>query len=255
MKRIVIGIITLLLFVVNVFAQLEVASADKLLIQANEKYKAGQFSDAAKLYEEVTKSGVSAKLYYNLGNSYYKANEIGKAVLNYERALRLDPTYADAKYNLEIAESKIVDNINSSSTFFLRNWLNNLIASLSSNQWMFTALFFFILMLGAFLVFVFSRVKKRRKISFYSMLALLTLMIVTLIFSGINKKRFIKHDDAVITVGVVVVKSSPDETGTEIFQLHEGTRVKVKSQLGEWSEITVDNAAVGWVKEEVMERI
>lgn len=254
MKRTNIVFWGLILGVVSIFAQPD-AILEKKIMQANEMYKQGQFSDAAKLYEEVSEKKVSATLYYNLGNSYYKANEIGRAILNYKRALRLDPSYADAKYNLQLAETKIIDNVNSTPTFFLKKWLENIIRSISSNQWVYIALSLFLLSIATFFIFAFSKIKKRRKTAFYTTLFSLMLMTSTLIFAGVNKSNFVKHNDAIILSGAVAVKSSPDEAGTEIFQLHEGVCVKVKNQLGEWNEIMLDNNTVGWVKDEVMERI
>jgi len=222
---------------------------------ANQMYKQGQFTDAARIYEEELKKGVSAELYYNIGNSYYKANEIGHAILNYERALRIDPGYDDASYNLDIAESKIVDNVNTTPTFFIRKWTNSLIKSNTSNQWAVISVVCFVLMLAFFFLFAFSRIRSRRKYSFFASVFFGILCVISLSFSGIRKDQFINHHEAVIMSGTVAVKSSPDQSGTDLFQLHEGTLVKVKSVLGGWSEITLENGAVGWVEESAIERI
>ena len=223
--------------------------------KANEMYKQGQFSDAAKLYEEVLKNGVSAEVYYNLGNSYYKIDEIGLAILNYERALRLNPRFKDAAYNLQIAESKIVDNINSTPTFFIKRWLRGLINNASSNQWAIVSLFFFTVTLGAFLFFLFAPTRNQRKISFYTTIIAAVLFIAAFAFSGVRKEQFVKHNSAVVLSGAVSAKSSPDVSGTDLFQLHEGTRVHVKSTLGNWTEISLENGAVGWVEEKTIARI
>lgn len=223
--------------------------------KANEMYKQGQYSDAAKLYEEMLKSGVSAELYYNLGNSYYKSDEIGLAILNYERALRLNPRFKDAAYNLSIAESKIVDNINSTPTFFIKRWIHGLIDNASSNNWAIISLFFFTLTLGAFLFFLFSSTRNKRKISFYTTIFSAIFFITTFAFSGIRKEQFVKHNSAIVLAGSVSAKSSPDVSGTDLFQLHEGTKVDVKSTLGTWAEISLDNGAVGWVEEKTIARI
>jgi len=222
---------------------------------ADQMYKQGQYTDAARIYEEELKKGVSAELYYNIGNSYYKANEIGHAILNYERALRIDPGYDDASYNLDIAESKIVDNVNTTPTFFVRKWINSLIKSNTSNQWAVISVVCFILMLALFFLFAFSRIRSRRKYSFFASVAFGVLCVIALSFSGVRKDQIKNHHEAVIMSGAVAVKSSPDQSGTDLFQLHEGTLVKVKSVLGGWTEITLENGAVGWVEESAIERI
>lgn len=225
------------------------------LTRANEMYKQGQYSDAAKLYSELLEQGVSSELYYNLGNSYYKIDEIGLAILNYERALRLNPRFKDASYNLKIAESKIVDNVNSSPTFFIKRWINGFISMYSSNQWMAVSLFFFIITLATFMTFVFSVTRCRRKLSFYTSIICAVLFAITFSFSGMRKDQFVKHNSAIVLAGAVTAKSAPDTSGTDLFQLHEGTRVHIKTTLGTWVEISLENGAVGWLEEKAIERI
>lgn len=232
-----------------------VASFESKSALANEMYKQGQYSDAAQLYEEMLSEGAAAELYYNLGNSYYKAGEIGLAILNYERALRINPRLKDASYNLEIAESKIVDKVNSTPTFFVKRWVGGLIRGLTSNHWAIISIVFFVAMLASFLFFLFSSERSKRKVSFYGTVVLALLFITTFVFSGVNKDQFVKHNKAVILSGSVTAKSAPDVSGTDLFQLHEGTRVNVKSSLGVWSEISLENGAVGWIEDNNLERI
>ncbi|MFV0390372.1 MAG: tetratricopeptide repeat protein [Paludibacteraceae bacterium] len=235
--------------------QAESDSIARSVKQANELYSNGQYSDAVKLYEKLLQNGVSAELYYNLGNSYYKIDEIGLSILNYERALRLNPGFRDAAYNLEIAESKIVDKVTTSASFFVKRWINGLINKLSSNQWAFVSLVFFILSIATFFVFIFSNLRKRRKFSFYASIILALFFMGTFVFSGVRKEQFVKHNSAIVLSGQVSAKSAPDASGTELFQLHEGTKVHIKSTLGAWTEITLENGALGWIEEKAIERI
>ena len=110
-------------------------------------------------------------------------------------------------------------------------------------------------MLALFFLFAFSRIRPRRKYSFFASVLFGILCVVALSFSGIRKDQIKNHHEAVIMMGAVTVKSSPDQSGTDLFQLHEGTMVKVKSVLGSWTEITLENGAVGWVEETAIERI
>lgn len=254
MKRFYIFFCIVLVGSVLLHSQDKKPSIDDIKM-ANQLYKQGQYGDAAKLYENVLTKGVAPELYYNLGNSYFKADEIGLAILNYERALRLDPGYDDARYNLKIAESKIVDNVNSTPSFFVKRFINSLIQNNSSNQWALISLACLFISLALFFFFVFSTDRNRRKYGFFGMLFVAGLFVITLIFSGIRKEQFVKHNEAIVLSGSVTAKSSPDKSGTDLFQLHEGTKVNVKSTLSGWSEITLENGAVGWVEESTIARI
>ncbi len=223
--------------------------------QANDMYKHGNYADAAKLYEVELKKGVSAELYYNLGNAYYKSGEIGHSILNYERALRLNPNFKDAKFNLKLAQQKVVDNVNASAGFFVKRWAISLIEWGTSNQWAVVSIITFVLSLALFLLFVFAKERRNRKIAFYTAFVFIVVSGITFILSGIRKDQMLKHRDAIIMTGAVTAKSSPDKSGTDIFQLHEGTKVEVKSTLSNWAEIELENGAIGWVEESAIERI
>lgn len=250
MKRFALFITIILCSIVSLIAQ------KSNLAIANELYTEGKYAEAAKQYENVlVQQGTSAELYYNIGNSYYKSNELGLSILNYERALKLTPGFEDAKVNLELAQLKVVDNIVQSPTFFLGRWIISLIKIFNSNVWFFLSVSFFCLCLVFVFLFVFGNTRTVRKTSFYFSSVFICLFFVTLFFSGIRKKQMTNHNYAIVMTGVVTVKSSPDQSGTDLFQLHEGTKVKVESTLGEWVEIKLGNGSVGWVEDENIERI
>jgi hypothetical protein len=244
------------LFFLSLFYGLSITAQGGALKQANDLYSKGNFEAAAKKYELIVEhQGVATQLYYNLGNAYYKSNEIGRSILNFERALRLNPSFDDARYNLDIAQLKVVDNIVQAPTFFLGRWTENLIKLVSSNQWLFMSLTFFVLFLVAVFLFVFGNSRRIRKISFYAGIVLLGFTFTSFIFSGVRKNQLGTHNHAIIMSGVVTVKSSPDKSGTDLFQLHEGTKVSLKSTLGDWIEIRLGNGSIGWVKQECLEKI
>ena len=140
MKRLILFLSLILSFVSVAFAQSDV------LKQANTLYSKGNYTDAAKAYEKVLAGqGVAPELYFNLGNAYYKSSETGRAILNYERALRISPTFEDARYNLEIAQLKVVDNVNLNQNFFIGRWVDGLIKLFNSNQWMWVSMALYIL--------------------------------------------------------------------------------------------------------------
>jgi tetratricopeptide (TPR) repeat protein len=250
MKRIILFLSLILCFATGTFAQ------KAAMKQANDLYAVGNYSDAAKLYESVlAKEGVAPELYYNLGNAYYKLNETGKSILNYERALRISPMFEDARNNLELAQLKVVDNIVQVPTFFVGRWIENLIKLLTSNQWLIVSLSVFIAFLILAFLFVFASSLSTRKISFYVGVTFFVISLFTLVFSGVRKDQLVNHHEAIVMTGVVTVKSSPDKSGTDLFQLHEGTKVVIKSILGKWTEIKLGNGNIGWVEQENIENI
>lgn len=250
MKRIIIIFTTILCFGLSAFSQ------TVSIKQANELYKKGNYQEAAQQYENIiANKGVAPELFYNLGNAYYKTSEIGRSILNYERALRLSPTYDDARFNLEIAQLKVVDNIVQAPTFFLGRWIENLIKLLSSNQWIVISITGFIFGLIFIFLFIFGSTRQMRKNSFYVGSVLMIISLITVIFSGVRKDQLLNHNEAIVMSGVVTVKSSPDKSGTDLFQLHEGTKVSIKSTLGGWTEIKLGNGNIGWVENPNIEKI
>lgn len=250
MKRIVQILLIIFSICINTFAQTGALS------QANDLYVKGEYTDAAKIYEKILiNEGIAPELYYNLGNAYFKTNEVGRSILNYERALRLSPMFDDASFNLELAHLKVVDNIVQAPTFFLGRWIENLVKTMTSNQWLFLSVSIFLFCLIFSFIFIFGNSRSIRKLSFYIGSVFLGISLLTLIFSGVRKNQLINQNEAIIMSGIITVKSSPDQSGTDLFQLHEGTKVSIKSSLGNWTEIKVGNGSIGWVEKRSIEKI
>ncbi len=226
------------------------------LNKANSLYKQTDYQGASQLYEDIAiRYGVSPELYYNIGNAYYKAGEVGRSILNYERALRLSPNYEDAKVNLELAQTKVVDNIVQVPPFFVKRWIDLLIKLLNVDQWYIVSLVVFVITLLCFLYFIFGNQLIIRRFAFYGAFILLVITIISGTFGLIRKSELSNHNEAIIMTGTVVVKSSPDKSGTDLFQLHEGTKVSIKSKLDEWTEIVVGNGNIGWLETIAIEKI
>ena len=250
MKRVIISSIMMLFMAVVVFA--DSTSID----EANQLYADKKYQEAIIKYEEIiANQGVAPELYYNLGNAYFRTNELGKAILNYERAVRIAPGYADAKFNLEFANQKVIDNIELSDAFFLKKWVEALMKVQTSNTWFIFAAVFFILSMVGLLLFVFGNNRVLRKSAFYIGTVFFIVSVISLTFSGIRKNKMLNHNEGVVMTGAVVIKGSPDKSGTDLFQLHEGTKVLVVSVLGDWYEVKLPNGSVGWVEIKYVERI
>lgn len=220
---------------------------------ANAAYAEGKYEEAATLYQSLIDEHPDAVLYYNLGNTRYKQGELAQAILNYERALRLKPNYKDAKYNLAFAQSRITDNI-VEQDFFLLAWTRAVRNCLSEQTWWVLSIVLFILALVGLLLFLLGREPWLRKTAFHTAWIAFLFSLI----SGLNAMSLHNRDtlrnEAIITQGVVNAKSSPDRSGTDLFTIHEGTKVTIRETLGEWANIRVGNNE-GWIKQQNMERI
>ena len=239
-------ITTLLLFSAFTFAQ-------DAFDAANAAYADGRYEEAAAMYQTLLDEQPDATLYYNLGNSRFKQGELAQAILNYERALRLKPNYKDAQYNLAFAQSRITDNI-VEQDFFLSSWARTVRNSLSERTWWSTSIGLFICALIALLLFLLGRELWLRKTAFHvAWIALLFSLIAGLNAGSLHQRNTLRNE-AIITQGVVNVKSSPDRSGTDLFTIHEGTKVTIRETLGEWVNVSVGSNE-GWMKAAHLERI
>ncbi len=223
---------------------------------AAEAYSKGEYAKAAELYENVLKtSGESAKVYYNIGNCYYKMDKIPSAILNYERALLLDPGDKEAYFNLEIAKLKTVDKIEPVDKFFLSEWIESLQNVFSTDAWSKIGVASFLLLIGSLVLFFFSRKVILKKAGFYTGIAWLVVVIAANCFAYGQKQKLIERNYAIVFAPTVTIKSSPDNSGNDLFVLHEGTKVLIKSKLGEWCEIQIVDGNIGWIKNSNIEVI
>ena len=225
-----------------------------LFAQANANYAEGNYAEAAKQYQEVLAEQPSAEVYYNLGNAYFKQGELSQSILAYERALRLKPTMKDAKHNLQFAQTRIVDNIEDTQSFFLSSWLKAVRNALNQQVWVILSISLFILALVGFFFFAFSRTIWLRKTAFYTSLVALLISICACANAGSLHKRDTQRSEAIITQGIVNAKASPDRSGTDLFTVHEGTKVRITDVIGEWCCIHVGNN-IGWMQLAHLERI
>lgn len=224
--------------------------------EAETAYTKEDYKKAIQLYESILKSnGESSEIYYNLGNAYYKAEKIAPAILNYERALLLDPGDADIRFNLQMARQKSVDKIEPVGDFFIYRWFDTIQNMGSADSWAQLGIVCFILFIGCLILFFFSKWVHLKKIGFYIGILLLVMVIFANIFGMHQKNELVNRTGAIIFVPTVTIKSSPDTSGTDLFVLHEGTRVSVKSTLGEWSEIVLEDGSVGWIPSKDLEVI
>ena len=235
----------------------EDAYVDSLWNDANAAYAEGRWDAAVSGYEMISDMGLeSAALYCNTGNAYAKSGNVPMAILNYERALKADPSYEDAAYNLELMNTRIQDRIDPVPEFFLKKWLSAISYIMNSDAWAIVSLVLLGLTLAMFLLFLLAPSVAGRRTGFFIGLVLLVFMSFALGFSISQKKTYMNADKAIVMRPVVSVKSSPStESSKDLFILHEGTKVTVLDQVGTWNNISLADGRQGWLPASDMERI
>lgn len=223
---------------------------------ADSAYARQQYQQAIKDYEELLHDGVSAELYYNLGNAYYRTDNITRAVLNYERALLLSPGDGDIRFNLQMARSKTIDKITPESEMFFVTWYHALVNIMSVDGWARTALVSFALAIVLALAYLFSARIWVRKVGFFGGLAFIAVFILANLFAYQQRQELVNRTDAIIISSAVPVKSTPSKSGTDLFILHEGTKVEITDgTMRGWKEIRVADGKEGWIETSKIEII
>jgi tetratricopeptide (TPR) repeat protein len=223
---------------------------------ADSAYAQGQYQQAIKDYEELLKHGVSAELYYNLGNAYYRTEDITRAVLNYERALLLSPGDRDIRFNLQMARSKTIDKITPESEMFFVTWYRSLVNLMSVDAWAGTALFSLALAIVLVLLYLFADSIWLQKIGFFGFIMLLLVFILSNVLAHVQKQELVNRTGAIIMGAAVNVKSTPAKNGTDLFILHEGTKVEITDgAMKDWKRVKVADGKDGWVEAKDLEVI
>lgn len=228
--------------------------------RAEAEYREGNFIESIKLYEAKIaefkqKNQESAELYYNLGNAYFRDNKIAKAIVNYERALLLDPGDSDARHNLRYARTKIEDKIDSADNFFVNQWIRSLQNLYSANGWAIIGIVLFILLIVAIGAYMISTQIQIRKASFYIGIVLLSFVIIANVFAFKQKNKVANRSTGIVMSASVSIYTSPDAHSQELFRLHEGSKVRIKREEGNWFEIVIANGSVGWLQKKNIEKI
>lgn len=250
------NILTLLL--VSFSLSLAMASEDHyddLFGEANAAYKNGAYDSAKTIYTEIAQNGmVSKELFYNLGNSHFKLGNVAASILYYERALRLDPTDEDIRYNLKIANGMITDKIEPLNTFFLTQWWRDIASSFSGSFWAW-AFIVVLLFMSTLLTFFFaSRNPKMRQLGLLGGLGVGVAAIV-LFLLGQTQDQIQDRTEAIVFASSVHVLSEPSVNGTEQFVLHSGIKVEVLDEDGDWSRIRLADGNSGWLPIQSIEEI
>jgi tetratricopeptide (TPR) repeat protein len=249
-----IGTIWLLLFLA--YNGLYSQDLESQMTKANDAYQAEDYQAAISNYEAILEAGFeSANLYYNLGNAWFKQGRIGPSILNYERALELAPGFEDAQANLELAKTRTVDRIVAVPEFLVFRIWRGFRDSFNASQWAIAAIICFWLALASGGLFLFGDKLTLKRTGFIAGI-LFVFLAVSMCFLAASKYQLeLKSPYAIVMEQVVYVKSAPGDTSSDLFILHEGTKIKLVDQLGEWVEIRLADGKKGWIKPEQVVRI
>lgn len=223
---------------------------------ADDEYAKDNYQQAIKDYQEILKTGVSSEIYYNLGNAYYRTDNITQALLAYERALQLSPGDNDIRFNLQYARSKTIDKITPETEMFFVTWYHSLVNFTSVDHWANTAIVSIVMALLLILVFLFAPQMWARKSGFYGSAAFLLLFAFANLFAFQQKHELETKQGAIVIAPTVNVKKTPAASGTDVFVIHEGTRVDITDRgMKHWRGIKLADGREGWLKTSQIEEI
>jgi tetratricopeptide (TPR) repeat protein len=205
-------------------------------------FTSGSYKEALQVWTDIYNTGYrSAGLNFNIGNAYFKLNNIPQAILYYERAYLLDPADENINYNLQIARTFIVDRFQEIPELFFVRWYNFISLFLSTNSWAKISIVSFILSLLLLSLYIYSSRYRHKVIGFWFAVFFFLLSLSSFAFTVRNKTLVYDSHKAIITSPLVNGKSSPDNSGTDLFVLHEGTKVSIEDEVGEWFEIMLSD--------------
>jgi tetratricopeptide (TPR) repeat protein len=246
--------IIILLFVA--FTPLFGGEAETLINEANQLYQNKDYDKAIEKYNSILDADFeSATLYYNLGNAYYRTGQIGFAILNYERGLKLNPNNEDLLYNLSIVKARTTDRIKEVPKLFITEWWEIFVTSLSTTAWQIVVLLFFLLLIGSITTYFVTKSGAVQRVTvFTSLIGIVgAILFAFILFSNIHRET--STDYAVLTTHTISVKQSPNDTSNDLFVIHEGLKVEVLDKFGEWYRIKLSDGKVGWLPQKSLEVI
>ncbi len=227
----------------NIFLCLNLQANDSLFIIANQDYANQSYSLAIDKYQSIISSGIeSSELYYNLGNSYYRLNEIHQAIYFYEKSLKINPNFTEAIENLKLCNLLLIDKIEKMPEIFYKIYYKNLKNLLPIKWWKITSL----ILVWTFLFIYLIKTILKRKLKLFQNIVLVLSFLCFLIYQDISNDS-LENKEAIIYSQVIDIMSAPSEKANKLFTLHLGTKVKINDQIENWVNISLDNGSKGWV--------
>lgn len=246
------------LLIAFLLALASVPSDSQAITKANadSAYARENYTQAIKDYEELLEGGEGAALYYNLGNSYYRTGNVTHAIINYERARLLSPADNDIRFNLQFARTKTIDKITPETEMFFVSWYHAVVNMASVDGWGYMALWSLAAAIVLALLYLFASRVWLRKVGFFGGFAMLVLFVLANLFA-FQQRHFLENRNGAIVVSPsVAVRSTPSKGGTELFILHEGTRIDITDgSMKDWKKVKLADGREGWMETLSMEVI
>lgn len=250
------NILLLILLIINLNSFASKNELTDIFNIGNTAYKNADYSLAVEKYKSIINKGfVNYQVYFNLGNSYFKLKDYPSAILYYEKAYKLNAADEDIKHNLKLANKNITDKIEPVPDFFMKKLWLNLLLSFKIDTWAFLSLLFLFFGLALFIIFIVFNNIVIKKIGFYTACISLFGGILSFILAYQQKSFLTESNSAIIFEESLTVKSAPDEKSTQLFVIHEGTKVKIIDSLGEWNKVKIENGNIGWIKSTTFQKI
>lgn len=222
--------------------------------EANQFYQNGQYEESIAAYQEILEMGYeSADLYYNIGNAHYKLGESAKAILYYERAVRLQPNDEDVQFNLQIANLQVIDKIPSIPELFYVKFFREVTNTFSLRTITIFTLIVYLSFFTFIILWILSKSMAAKRI--FKTLSFAFAILLLLSVSLFSSKAFTKRVDAIVMITEVDVRSAPTSDSTEIFKIHSGLKVKITDRRGDWIEIRLSDGKEGWLETSAVEVI
>lgn len=252
----IFAMIIMLLILQNIFSKSLAQSPDDLMNTANKFYQEQQYDHAIISYNKILTQGFeSSSLYYNLGNSYFKTGNLGYAILNFEKGLKLSPGDEDLIYNLKIANARTVDKITQLPKIFIVQWWDLLVTSFTLTGWSIITIVIFWIFLAGIALFILSRRARVQRVSLMISSVSLALIIIVAVILISRYNHEAVTDFGILTVEVYSVKVAPDYKSNDLFVIHEGIKFTVDDRVNEWYKIRLADGKVGWIPENVFGKI
>ncbi len=239
----------IIILLINVSVMLHAADIDSTLSRAEQFYQQSEFTQAIAQYQALADSGYSsAALFYNLGNAYFKNHDIKSAILYYERAKRLAPNDEAIDFNLNLSRSLTFDKVEAVPDLFLVTWGKAIRDGMTVKGWAWVSIWSFVITLVLGLFFLFVRNMGIRRLAFGLGICCFIVSLIAFTFGYFQKANIERTDEAIVFAPSVTIKSSPDDSGNNLFILHEGIKVHIEDHIGEWCEIRIADGNKGWMR-------
>lgn len=224
--------------------------------EADEAYSKGNYQQAIKTYEMLLKKTPSAEIYYNLGNAYYRSDNIPQAIIAYNKALLISPADADIQHNLSVARTKTIDKMQpSQNTFIVAGW-QAFVNIFNTNTWAYIAIISLILVVLLTLTYLFAEAVILRQLGFFGAVLLFVVFLLSNICAYSQYSAMNADDGAVIIISDCPVKKSPENNAADETVVHEGTHLIITDETVQgWYEVTLDDGTEGWIQSKAVERI